>query len=638
MDSNNDNNVCEPALPILTRRSLFPQNSLESDEDSDLGCISCLNSSGSDDDDDLLKKSPTNIDDYDIIGIVKKDLNFSPEATPEKDYPSLVIDESPINTPHSKSLNSSQAGTSNCIISITSPTGNLKTPHDSVSIHSKLPKLTHKLGTDSCPSALSKRKLSPYNSPELSNKIAKFDKNCKVRTALFPESDLVLPPKKFYSSSASIMEQLKERNKLFNQSLTDKVIEQKKWPTLCSTLNSRRRYTGKKKRDGKINAGVGHKIRKRKKNTRLPVNVKYTMNETQSNALKYYLHNLKNLKIYNKENAAPGSSTSIPLSTECSTNLCNQNLFADNQPDCNNLVNLSGPSSNVENSNIWFPNTAIPSKMSTETMQNVQTTLPTFLNEINTSKKQELMSQESRKRSLSPLNEQTAHTKKFFKSARDHKGIVTMNESIKLQVSHGKISLTRNEDSKSNLHQKDPLFVPENFTVEESFMSEVIMDNILSVLENENETEESHIQSNTSILQPSNSGKVDSTTLNPASLILSPISQMCDVTSGLALNSPKRVKNLSSVIESVSRNHTDLLSTRTITTSKKTPTLAERKFKKLHKGQMLLDAGQKKFGITQCSECDLVYHIGDPGDEAYHTNYHEAVPVLKFAVSILLLI
>ncbi|KAL2720487.1 N-acetyltransferase ESCO2 [Vespula squamosa] len=46
--------------------------------------------------------------------------------------------------------------------------------------------------------------------------------------------------------------------------------------------------------------------------------------------------------------------------------------------------------------------------------------------------------------------------------------------------------------------------------------------------------------------------------------------------------------------------------------------------------QYQLDVGQKRFGATQCSECGIVYQLGDPEDENAHLNYHNSVKTLKF--------
>ncbi|CAG4938902.1 unnamed protein product [Colias eurytheme] len=46
--------------------------------------------------------------------------------------------------------------------------------------------------------------------------------------------------------------------------------------------------------------------------------------------------------------------------------------------------------------------------------------------------------------------------------------------------------------------------------------------------------------------------------------------------------------------------------------------------------QYVIDAGQKKFGATQCNECGVIYQIGDPQDEHDHLIHHNATDVLKF--------
>lgn len=47
-------------------------------------------------------------------------------------------------------------------------------------------------------------------------------------------------------------------------------------------------------------------------------------------------------------------------------------------------------------------------------------------------------------------------------------------------------------------------------------------------------------------------------------------------------------------------------------------------------GQYVIDAGQKRFGATQCPECGVIYEIGDPQDEHDHLIHHNSVNVLKF--------
>ncbi len=51
--------------------------------------------------------------------------------------------------------------------------------------------------------------------------------------------------------------------------------------------------------------------------------------------------------------------------------------------------------------------------------------------------------------------------------------------------------------------------------------------------------------------------------------------------------------------------------------------------------QMILDAGQKKYGAIQCPECLMVYHVKDPEDELLHAGIHGIVnDTLKFSVKL----
>lgn len=48
----------------------------------------------------------------------------------------------------------------------------------------------------------------------------------------------------------------------------------------------------------------------------------------------------------------------------------------------------------------------------------------------------------------------------------------------------------------------------------------------------------------------------------------------------------------------------------------------------------LQDAGQKKFGVTQCPVCGMVYCHADQVDEAAHAKFHrQHQEALKFTVS-----
>lgn len=65
----------------------------------------------------------------------------------------------------------------------------------------------------------------------------------------------------------------------------------------------------------------------------------------------------------------------------------------------------------------------------------------------------------------------------------------------------------------------------------------------------------------------------------------------------------------------------------TPTTKEKT---SKRSLLKNISDQYVIDAGQKKFGATQCKECGTIYQIGDPQDEHDHLVHHNSSDVLRF--------
>ncbi|XP_050356315.1 uncharacterized protein LOC126777346 isoform X2 [Nymphalis io] len=64
--------------------------------------------------------------------------------------------------------------------------------------------------------------------------------------------------------------------------------------------------------------------------------------------------------------------------------------------------------------------------------------------------------------------------------------------------------------------------------------------------------------------------------------------------------------------------------------SSKVTEKSKRSLFKSSSDQYVIDAGQKKFGATQCNECGVIYQIGDPQDEHDHLVHHNATDVLKF--------
>ncbi|KAJ9593209.1 hypothetical protein L9F63_015254 [Diploptera punctata] len=58
----------------------------------------------------------------------------------------------------------------------------------------------------------------------------------------------------------------------------------------------------------------------------------------------------------------------------------------------------------------------------------------------------------------------------------------------------------------------------------------------------------------------------------------------------------------------------------------------KRPWKSIGEDQYIIDAGQKKFGATQCKECGTVYQIGDPDDERAHEKFHDKSHCLKYSI------
>ncbi|KAJ8945229.1 hypothetical protein NQ318_011209, partial [Aromia moschata] len=363
-----------------------------------------------------------------------------------------------------------------------------------------------------------KRKLSPVTSPVQIKKNIKLDsKNSKVRTTLFPEVNVSLSTKRFYPKTENIMENL---------------------------LRYRRR-------NGQINAGVSHKIKKPKqKKLSKAALLKAATSAANNSAIVDYIKDLKELKTVRNE-----QTNLIENKENVVGNMVNEKQIITHNVIKENKCGTSGRALEIE---------------------------------------------AGKKRPLSPLPEKDPN-KKFFKFSQARGPILPM-----LNIDNILSSLS-DDNNGLNMEQSD---------------TEIVLQAHSSVTASENSI----------LLHPQ-------PVQCAANIILSPISQMCDVTSGLALNSPKKVRNLTSILNSMpnttshdtsifkgcsanteqqklfpvfcqnskNANFPDRRENRTL------PRTAKR-FKVLEKSQMLLDAGQKKFGVTQCTECNFVYHIGDPSD------------------------
>ncbi|CAH1988645.1 unnamed protein product [Acanthoscelides obtectus] len=593
------------------RRSLFPSDTVDSGEDSDLGPINPLKTCYSDSDSDSetpVSKIIDTVEHYDILEVVANKENFCTPAQSKLLHPETLLPLCLSNSP----------ACSTQVVRAASPSYKLKTPHDTCSTGTKLPKLLRKSLLDSeC--GQGKRKLPPSSTPESGGKLLKMES--KVRTALFPDTDtdISLPAKRFYSNTEDIMETIKKRN--LNQVFLPKKLSVQVTRSRAPKRKHKRTY-------GEINAGVTHKIRK----PTLGKVVKRALSKVAvtpagNQAITEYIKDLKELKenkgkekmiVENKENhdsmAEPTKDTTLQIKAPRS-----------NKPLIKPAVPLITPAIKVD--------------------------------------KPEL----SKKRPHCSSPEQNTTNKKFFRFRSRPKGVVTMNKNIKVRVENGEMVLLEqngiqhkgHEDQNMNSNEvktENVEFDESDFSQEEPSMPSTNIDDILSVLDDESEAEDGQqvilpVHNSTTISLDNgiqlHEQPVSRDPICPASIILSPISQMCNVTSGLDLNSPKRIKNLAPVLEEIGNNIENKNTTedeklypvfhqQKATSTDNTKNLkamnntVKKKFKKIAADQMLLDAGQKRFGVTQCLECQFMYHLGDPSDEMIHTNYHQAIHIFRF--------
>lgn len=62
--------------------------------------------------------------------------------------------------------------------------------------------------------------------------------------------------------------------------------------------------------------------------------------------------------------------------------------------------------------------------------------------------------------------------------------------------------------------------------------------------------------------------------------------------------------------------------------------LVANKWKPIGSEQYQIDAGQKEFGMKQCSQCGMTYSVHEPEDELLHLKYHNSFEILAFKVII----
>ncbi|XP_015516868.2 N-acetyltransferase ESCO1 [Neodiprion lecontei] len=290
--------------------------------------------------------------------------------------------------------------------------------------------------------------------------------------------------------------------------------------------------------------------------------------------------------------------------------------------------------------------------------QNMDNTLPNIHDEHSVEK---CAMPQSRELAASP---EIDTAKKFFKTnrtvSRKSLATVTVNDSIKLQVSHGKVKLESHRFMKrQNPHKKarisDLSLDANDLTVDDpSFgvpIDKTSVDNILKVLEDdwaddEYDTMEPLISTQKYAISPLKSSII----LNGMSM--SPASELTSMTSVMnikdAYGPTANLDQVSSNLDNSNQNkgtklyplfNKDFARTKSLIDSPKNVTRGTKrpagwqlsaKNGAQDDRQYQLDVGQKQFGATQCPECRVVYQIGDPSDETSHQNYHDSMKILKF--------
>lgn len=554
-----------PHTPYINerRRTLFPCE----DDDSDLGHMSPISTdSHTSDSDTYFKSLKTNSNDYVILGTSTCGSKTSEQEMPMSQlnlFHQLLTSPILLKDPEATIVPDTPCKES--------PSQKLKTPHDTSTIQSSLPKLIKKSVFEAATNRSDsyKRSSSPPPSPESKRLKVDLHSKTKVRTALFPDVDITVPAKSFYSC----VEVKKDTHKHYER---NESIQKRKTRRHTLYLCNRKG----KKRYGQINAGVSHGVRK-------PKNKKPSQTAVLEAALKMIEDSPLNVYLKELENTKEKQITPLPRQTV-------------------------------------KPVTATKSDAS--------------------------------QREPSPPPDPN---KKFFKSSH-HRGIVKLSGNIKLEVDGKRFSIgQKNQNVKQQELNIDFDTTDLNDPNEdEALISESCIANVLSTFEDEDKENQAPntnitLEAHTSIIASDNSVLLHAPK-RAHSEILSPISQMCDTTSGLALNSPKKAKNLTPVLESMSPNTDNVfnrVSSLDMDRQKLFPIFEKdfkgnkridvkaksmqpvKKLKALPKDQMLLDAGQKKFGPTQCPECTIIYHMGDPSEELMHMKYHGHGNTLKFYVS-----
>ncbi|KAG7212865.1 hypothetical protein KM043_002218 [Ampulex compressa] len=261
--------------------------------------------------------------------------------------------------------------------------------------------------------------------------------------------------------------------------------------------------------------------------------------------------------------------------------------------------------------------------------------------------------------------------KRFFKTNRTIKqqnvATVTVNGNIKLKVADGKIALSQvNSHSTKNVHKRaklvDASFDATDLTVDEpeieGSLEENKVANILKVLEEDwldddyDTMEKLTVQTFKTVTSPLKSMTI------PNDVTMSPASELSNMTSTMNIEDITAVTTFQNAFNNTAskealvngeldsqkkyyplftKGYSDNKSVEEISSPKSVRGVKRSVNWQLSakgggadENQYQLDAGQKRFGATQCPECNVVYELGVPEDENAHLNYHNSTKILKF--------
>ncbi|XP_012217574.1 N-acetyltransferase ESCO2 [Linepithema humile] len=255
--------------------------------------------------------------------------------------------------------------------------------------------------------------------------------------------------------------------------------------------------------------------------------------------------------------------------------------------------------------------------------------------------------------------------KQFFKTIKPSRATVTLNNKIKLKVADGKLVLKQKRiSSTTNARKQRPRAVDisldaTDLTVDEpeveaTLEKDKIVNNLLKILEDD--WADDYDTMGTLDMFRTKVSPLKPVAIIPTDEIMSPATELSNMTSTMNIKDVVSLTN----IESLSLDNTNS-NNETAKTGEK-----EKYFPLFAKGysapdnifeetnnaksskakrntqwqlsakgggaedQYQLDAGQKRFGATQCPECNIIYQLGDPEDENAHLNYHNSIRTLKF--------